>query len=203
MPYILILIGCLGLTTSSLGIDLYEIQQLDVAAVTWMNLHRSNFISEIAIFLSKIGGLPAMLCVCAAACLISYRLKKYIYIHLICFSFFGAACINWALKYIFDRPRPDAVYQMVQTYGASYPSAHSLYATILSCLMVLIFRQHHYARYIFIMACLWSIGMGISRVYLGVHFPTDILAGWSIAFIWIGVLWSQFKPFMVNENNLI
>ncbi|WP_150113861.1 phosphatase PAP2 family protein, partial [Acinetobacter baumannii] len=43
--------------------------------------------------------------------------------------------------------------------------------------------------YIVLISCLWFVCMGLSRIYAGVHFPTDVLAGWGIGFIWIALLW--------------
>ncbi len=50
-------------------------------------------------------------------------------------------------------------------------------------------------------SCFWLLSMGLSRVYAGVHYPTDVLAGWSIGFIWISLLW-LWKQSKLNNNKL-
>ena len=193
MPYFLIFIGCLGTIISIIGIDIPSIQQFDHASVTWMDEHRINFLNAINVFLSHLGGLPGMLVICGLWCLFLYQSKKYKYIAFISFSLIGASLIGWLLKWLFNRPRPDSIYALTETYGASFPSAHSIYATVLSCLIIFIYQNHVYARYIKILACAWFITMGVSRVYLGAHYPTDVVAGWSIAFVWVSLLWLQFN----------
>ena len=202
MPYFLIFLGCLGLIISTLGIEFQEIQQLDVAAVVWMNLHHSVILKGIAVFLSKIGGLPASLCICLVWCFYLYKSKRYAHILFISLSFIGGASIGWFLKFLFNRPRPDAMYQIVETYGASFPSAHSLYAAVLSCLVMFLFYQHARATIILCLACIWSVAMGVSRIYVGAHFPTDVIAGWSIAFIWVALLWLLLAPKILSQKHL-
>ncbi|WP_179997724.1 phosphatase PAP2 family protein [Acinetobacter sp. YH12239] len=189
MPYLLILIGCLGITISSIGIYIPTIQQLDLTAVSWMSQHRNPLIDGIAVLLSHIGGLPIMLMCVAIWTLQQWRLKQYANCLFISLGLVGGACLGWLLKYAFDRPRPNAIYQIVETYGAAFPSAHSLYAAVIAGLMIIIFRNHHQSRIIFVAACIWFVGMGFSRVYLGAHYPTDVVAGWSIALIWLTILW--------------
>lgn len=200
MPYLLILIGCLGLFLSIIGLYSVPIQQFDLSSVIWMNQHRHDILDHVNVFLSHIGGLPYMLLICGLWCLGLNWIKQYQHIFLISFGLLGAAIIGWWMKYLFDRPRPDALYALAETYGASFPSAHTIYATVLSCLVIFIFRKHDYARLIIFLACFWAFGMGISRVYLGAHFPTDVLAGWSIALIWMGILYRQFSPVLMSKK---
>lgn len=202
MPYVFIFIGCLGLTISSIGIYIPFIQQLDTSTVIWMSEHRSIFLNHVAITLSYLGGLPIMLLCFGVWCLQQIRNQKYISSLLIILSLIGGSMIGWILKYLFIRSRPDSIYQMVDTYGAAFPSAHSLYAAVLSCLFIFIFYKHKQAIWIKLFACFWFIGMGFSRVYLGAHFPTDVLAGWSIAFIWVALLWLQFSQAIFKRNKL-
>lgn len=202
MPYVFIFIGCLGLTISSIGIYFPFVQQLDTSAVIWMSQHRLMLIDQVAVFLSFIGGLPIMLLGCGIWCLLQIRAKKYISSLFIILGLIGGSIIGWILKYLFDRPRPESLYQMVETYGAAFPSAHSLYAAVLSCLLFFIFYNHTQARWIKLFACFWFVGMGFSRIYLGAHYPTDVLAGWSIAFIWIALLWLIFSPSILKQNKL-
>lgn len=118
----------------------------------------------------------------------------------ISFSLLGGSALGWFLKWFFDRARPDAIYALTETYGASFPSAHSIYATVLSCLIIFIFHKHAYAKIILFLACLWFLGMGISRVYLGAHYPTDVLVGWSIALVWCHGC--TFLPSQISKNKL-
>ncbi len=66
---------------------------------------------------------------------------------------------------------------------------HSMYAATLACLAIFLSRPFPAHRYVVCIALLWMLMMGISRVYLGVHFPSDVLAGWSISIIWISLLY--------------
>ena len=202
MPYLLIIIGCLGITISSIGIHIPYIQQLDSSAVLWMSQHRNTFLDGIAVFLSHIGGLPMMLLIIGSWVVLQLKQQKYASCLFIVCGLVGSSILGWLGKFYFDRPRPDAIYQIVETYGASFPSGHSIYATVLSGLLIFIYREHAQTRKITLLACLWWIVMGISRVYLGAHFPTDVLAGWSIAFIWIAVLWLLLSRHIVKQNYL-
>ncbi len=202
MPYLFLLIGCFGLGMSSIGINTPLIQQFDSSTVVWMSLHRSDILSAIAISLSYLGGLPVTLLISGIWCLLQIRSKKYSNVLFICLGVLGGSAIGWILKYAVDRPRPDSIYQMVQTYGASFPSAHSIYAAILAGLVMFIFYKHTQAKVISLLACLWFLSMGVSRVYLGAHFPTDVIAGWSIGLIWIALLWLVLKQFILGTNKL-
>lgn len=197
MPYVLILLGCIGIGLSSIGLFIPLIQKVDVYSVAWLSLHRVDFFNPIALALSSIGGLPGTLLIVALWCLHQAWYKKYVNIAFICAGILGSIAIGWSLKYMIDRPRPDIHYQMVHVYGASFPSAHSIYAMTLACLIMFIFHKHSHAKVIISLACLWWLSMGFSRVYLGAHFPTDVLAGWSIGLIWIAVLrvWISHSKF--------
>lgn len=202
MPYFLIFIGLIGTTISIIGLNIPYIQHLDFATVEWMSGHRNHFLNGINVFLSHIGGLASMLVICVLWSLKLYQSQKFAQILFINFSLIGAASIGWLLKWLFDRARPDAVYALTSTYGASFPSAHTIYATVISCLIIFIFYKHHYARFIIFLACIWFIGMGVSRVYLGAHFPTDVVAGWSIALFWVTLMRLQFYKPKIGKNKL-
>lgn len=104
----------------------------------------------------------------------------------------GTALSNTA-KYLFARPRPDLVPHQVEVYTASFPSGHALMsAVVYLTLAVLISRtQHSFAARAFIMgfAVFITLLVGVSRVYLGVHWPTDVLAGWCLGALWATLCW--------------
>ena len=127
--------------------------------------------------------------------------EKYQHVVFIALGLVGSIAIVWLLKYLVSRPRPPEMYHLVESYGASFPSAHSMYAATLGCLAIYLSRKHPQHHIIWFCAVLWLVIMGLSRVYLGVHFPSDVLAGWSISFIWISLLYLGYAKFSRAKTN--
>jgi undecaprenyl-diphosphatase len=99
----------------------------------------------------------------------------------------GGTVISTALKNIFDRPRPDLT-GIVRIYTASFPSGHAtasavVYLTIGALLAATVERWGHKAFYL-VVAIFLTLIVGLSRMYLGVHYPSDVLAGWLIGAGW-------------------
>ena len=189
MPKLLLFLGCFLLAISVLILNVPQLAQFDWAAVQWMHQHRLNSLNKLAAGFSAAGGMPFVLFLAALWCLHLAWYKKYSDIVFISIGLVGSICIAWVLKYFVSRPRPPEMYFLVKTYGDSFPSGHSLYAAALGCLAMYISQQHPRHKLICLIASLWILLMGISRVYAGVHFPSDVFSGWSISFIWITLLY--------------
>lgn len=101
--------------------------------------------------------------------------------------------LNTFLKLGFDRPRPDLVPHGAAVYTLSFPSGHALLsATVYLTLAALLARTRTERRVkAFIVAAVVTLtfAIGVSRVYLGVHWPTDVLAGWLLGGAWALVCW--------------
>lgn len=97
-------------------------------------------------------------------------------------------------KSLVGRARPDLVPHLVDVSSASFPSGHAgnsaiIYFTITLMLMQIVPRQA--ARWFLFAAAILLVGMvGVSRVYLGVHWPSDVLAGWSAGAMWALAWWA-------------
>jgi len=172
---------------------------LDLFSVQALFEHRSFTLNHVTILLSRLGGMPFLLFLTTFLCIYQIWIKNYKNVIFISFSVGGSIVIGWLLKWSIDRPRPLEFYHLVQSYGASFPSAHSLYAATLASLAMLLCRQYKHRNSVILVSTLWFIAMGISRVYVGVHYPTDVLAGWGIGLIWTSLLW--FWLFQSNFSN--
>ena len=105
----------------------------------------------------------------------------------------GGTLLSTILKLAFARPRPDVVPHLVAVSSASFPSGHAmLSAVVYLTLGALLSRVEGPPRlkvYILSVAIVLTLLIGISRIYLGVHWPTDVLAGWCAGAAWATLCW--------------
>jgi len=97
------------------------------------------------------------------------------------------------LKGVYDRPRPDLVPHGDYVYAQSFPSGHSTLAAAvyltLATLIASVEIRPATKRLVYGLAVAVTVAVGISRVYLGVHWPSDVLAGWSLGAAWALGAW--------------
>lgn len=101
--------------------------------------------------------------------------------------------VSSVLKHFFARPRPDSVAHLSYVYTSSFPSGHSMlsavvYLTLGSLLMRFASRRRVKLYYLLVAMMLTGL-IGISRIFMGVHYPTDVLAGWTAGLVWALLCW--------------
>lgn len=105
----------------------------------------------------------------------------------------GGLALNSTLKDLFARTRPDTLLHLTEVSTASFPSGHAMLSATIYLSLAAIIAQLTARRtarlYILGTALLLTGVVGISRIYLGVHYPTDVLAGWAIGSSWAICCW--------------
>jgi undecaprenyl-diphosphatase len=105
----------------------------------------------------------------------------------------GGGLLSTILKHLFGRDRPDVVPHLVAVTSQSFPSGHSMLAAILyltlGALLARFAARRRTRIYMLTVALFVTFVVGSSRVYLGVHYPTDVLAGWCAGLVWALMCW--------------
>lgn len=122
----------------------------------------------------------------------------------------GGILLSTLMKIGYDRPRPDLVPHEAMVYTASFPSGHAMMSAVtyltLAALLSRVQPEMRLKAYLLTMALLLTLLVGASRVYLGVHWPTDVLAGWTAgaawaALCWLAMRWLQRRGRMESDEN--
>lgn len=105
----------------------------------------------------------------------------------------GGLAISQTLKLIFGRERPDMAYRAVEASNASFPSGHAMLSAVIFLTLGVMAARFADKRRVKVLAMvaavLVSLLVGLSRVYLGVHWASDVLAGWCVGAAWAMACW--------------
>ncbi|MEG3791939.1 phosphatase PAP2 family protein [Lysobacter sp. CCNWLW3] len=96
----------------------------------------------------------------------------------------GSALLNIAAKQAFARDRPSLWESIAPEHNYSFPSGHAMGSATLACVLTLLAWRTRWRWPVAAVMAAFVLVVGLSRVYLGVHYPSDILAGWSVATAW-------------------
>lgn len=122
----------------------------------------------------------------------------------VCGSVVSGLIAGTLLKDIFQRPRPDLVPRAAYFSGTSFPSGHSMMSAVtyltLGALLARSHERKRFKAYFLLLAVLLMFAIGITRVYLGVHWPTDVLAGWTAGAVWALLCWLAARSLQMRRT---
>ena len=107
----------------------------------------------------------------------------------------GGLILNTGLKLFFSKPRPELWHRLISEKSFSFPSGHALGSMVLYGFIAYELATHypHLAKVIYSLTVILIAAIGISRLYLGVHWPTDIIAGYGVGFLWLMICITMLK----------
>lgn len=156
--------------------------QFDDTIRYWVYGHRTPFLSAVMIPITYAGNWQSVVAIGLCLLLVP-KTRKHIGVPFAVISL-SSTVIYKAVKSLFERPRPELAVRLIEQGGFSFPSGHSMNCIVCYGLLIYLVRRYcpnrkaANALTVFFGALILLIG--ISRVYVGVHFPTDVLGGWSL-----------------------
>jgi membrane-associated phospholipid phosphatase len=170
-------------------------QQVDLAIQRWVHGFARPILTALMRVLSWIGSpyvlAPAV--ALAAGCLWWRRLKDDAV--LVAAAALGGVALDEVMKLHFKRSRPDVPWALVHEHSFSFPSGHSVLAMVMYGVIVYKTQDKLHSKWakaaLMLGALLMVVGIGVSRVYLGVHYPSDVAGGYFVGAVWLAAVISS------------
>jgi undecaprenyl-diphosphatase len=152
-----------------------------------------RWFEEVARDVTALGGVFAIVYVTASVILYLAMTGRRAVALFVLAAVGGGEVLSSTLKLFFARPRPDLVPHGMDVFTASFPSGHAMLSAIayltLATLLARVERSGRAKAFLVGLGITTTLIVGASRVYLGVHWPSDVLAGWCVGGAWASLCW--------------
>jgi undecaprenyl-diphosphatase len=210
----LVVVFILFITSFSSIAYLVEMDKLivfDHHIITYVQGFESEFLTAFMKFFSFIGATVPVIVITLLSALFLYRVLHHRReVLLLISTMVGSTLLNLLLKYIFQRTRPD-INQIVFEEGFSFPSGHSMAAFSLYGMLTFLLWRHIKNRggrgTVLTVNSLMIVLIGYSRIYLGVHYPSDVIAAYAASGFWLFTViyfyqWLQERRYKTIETGI-
>lgn len=151
------------------------------------------WLHEAAADITSLGGIAVLTLFAVVALGMLLILRKWLSALLLLIGLAGGVALSEGLKALFQRERPPAAFQAVETLNASFPSGHALLSTVfyltVAVMMTRAFPRRRLKAYVLGVGMVFALMVGLTRVYLGAHWASDVMAGWCVGAAWAMALW--------------
>lgn len=200
----LILLVCFGLIAFLMSEQ--SISWFDDSVMNYIQGLETSLLTHIMKFFTFIGSSSVVVPLVLIIAFILYKFLKHRSELILLFSVtLGSALLNVALKLIFHRARP-TLHRIIDVSGYSFPSGHSMSAFTLYGILAFLLWRHIPTSLgrlsIILFSSFMILLIGISRIYLGVHYPSDVLGGYLISGFWISISIWFYQQYMERRYEL-
>ncbi|MBB6638423.1 phosphatase PAP2 family protein [Cohnella thailandensis] len=165
----------------------------------WQSRESATLTNGMKAFTAIGSGIPVVVISIAIMLFLFFVLNHRKELILFAFVLAGSEILNVALKLVFHRERP-SFHRLVQASGYSFPSGHSMGAFSLYGIAAFLLWKHISSRrgrtLLILVSCALVLAIGISRIYLGVHYPSDVLAGYLASGFWLTASITVYQRYM-------
>lgn len=173
----------------------------DNAVLLWLNSHSNAFLDIFFLTFTNIGGVIGMIILTLLIVVFLMYKKQRRKALLVLAGVGGATTANLILKALFQRDRPALFDSLVFETTYSFPSGHAMASSALFLSLILISWQTKWRWLMIGIAIFMVLAISISRLYFGVHYPTDIMAGWCASSAWVVLVFFAAKKLGLRLKN--
>ena len=160
----------------------------DIHILEWIRTQASPTLDTVFVSITTLGDIEFMLPITLLLLgLLLYKRHRR-HASIIFFGVGGAAIGNLVMKLLFQRDRPEFWQSIISEVGYSFPSGHAMLSSALILCIIAILWKTNWRTLSIIFGAILIVLIGFSRLYLGVHYPTDVIAGWSVSAAWIAIV---------------
>jgi undecaprenyl-diphosphatase len=164
--------------------------ELDLDIVTWFRAHSTPLLDHIGVAVSLVGSPIAMALLAAIVAIVLAVRRRWILLSGWAAVFAGGGVLDWGLKQIIQRPRPAGASAFLHGESFSFPSGHAMgslfgYGMLAFLLARFWARTRRQRLTIIVSTAVLVVSIGLSRLYLGVHYFSDVVAGYAAALVWL------------------
>jgi membrane-associated phospholipid phosphatase len=172
-----------------------EAFELDTTLLLKLHQLSNPSLDALMLIITRLGNpeIVVFIVLCSAVWL--WLSQRFLEVKVFAIACLGALILNQELKLFFAKPRPELWPRLINESSFSFPSGHALGSLVLYGFLsyVLAERFPRFSRWIYSIAVSIISAIGISRLYLGVHWPTDVLAGYAVGFLWLMICITMIK----------
>lgn len=195
----LILLSCLSVIVFAFlafEISSYKFIPEDILILRAIHSYSTPVFDTIAVLLTKGGG--GQLLVIFDLVVLGYLVSRR---HFGSATFWtasvgGASLCNYVAKHLFARTRPDLWLSITPEFSFSFPSGHAMNSLAAAGALLALTWQSKARTKIAVALFFYVVLIGLSRMYLGVHYPSDVIAGWALSTVWIALMTIAFRNHM-------
>lgn len=160
----------------------------DEPVMVWLHARVSAPLTAMMLTVTQLGGGVGVTILCAALIWLLVRRRHVAQGWFVALAVGGAGLLNVILKLLFERTRPDFWEHLVQETSYSFPSGHAMGSSALVIACAFLAWRTRWRWWTIWGGALFAVLVGVSRMYIGVHYPSDILAGWLVSFVWVALI---------------
>lgn len=207
IAFVLSVFSLIGFSLMAFTISAHEFLNFDGNVISFIQGWESPILTTLMKFFTFIGSASSVIILSIFVLLFLYRVLKH-RLELVLFSavILGSPLLNLILKLFFHRTRPD-LHRLIEIGGYSFPSGHAMNAFTLYGILTFLLWRHIRTKWgrnlLILLSTMMILSIGISRIYLGVHYPSDIIGGYFASGCWLAISIWFFQKHQERKNQTV